>query len=151
MTTEVVDWTVKDAIVGLVSRGVPIVQAARQVGLSGKRELNRLLEDDAAFREALDDAMEVMIGRLDHRVYEEALDGNAKFAELAYRRLRPEMMQTGAAGQKAANAPQIHVAQMVVQVVRELVTGDHAPDFIESLHRPQAIAVTAVEVEDEDD
>lgn len=143
-----VDFPVKDAIVGLVSRGVPLIQAARQVGLGGKKELNRLMEADPDFREALDDATELMIGRLDQTCYEHALDGNAKFAELAYRRLRPEIMQSGATATRQANAPQIHVAQMVVAVTRALLTGEAAIALVQALHHPEVIEVS---VDDDDD
>lgn len=144
-----VDDVVKEAIVALVSQGTPLMQAARQVGGIGKRELNELMSADPGFREALDEAHDLMIGRLDQTCYEYALDGNAKFAELAYRRLRPEMMQTGAVAQRQANAPQIHVAQMVVAVTRELLTGEKGADLIHAMHHPEAIETNVTDDDDE--
>ena len=67
MSTDLVDWTVKEAIVGLVGRGVPLIEAGRRVGLPSKRALNELMKDDPEFREQLDDAHEVALGRLDPR------------------------------------------------------------------------------------
>lgn len=149
MSLTTVDFPVKEAIVSLVSRGVPLLQAARQVGGIGKRELNELMTADPQFREALDEAHEIMVSRVDHTVYLEALDGNSKFAELFYRQHRPEIMQSGAQAQRQANAPQIHIAQMVVAVTRELLTGDHGMDLIQAMHHPEI--VEAVVVEDDDD
>lgn len=145
----VVDFTVKEAIVGLVSRGVAPVKAAKMVGLSGKRELDALLRDDQEFAGAMSDAIAVMVGNVDQRCYEEAMDGNTKAMELFYRQHRPEIMAPAGARTGSSGAAQVNIAQMTVQITRDLLMGEHGADFIRALHHPQEV-IEATLVDDDD-
>lgn len=138
------DFVTKQALVGLVARGTPLVQACEMVG-TNRRAVNSLLKSDPEFMEDMLEAKDRMVARVDHVVFEEAVDGNMKAVEMFYRLHRPEVMQTGAQSARSAGAPALQVAQLTVQIVQALVSGETAEQWFGMLHVTPAIEVAVIE------
>lgn len=140
------DFVTKQALVDLVARGTPLIQACEMVG-TNRRAVNGLLSTDPEFMEDMLEAKDRMVARVDHVVFEEAVDGNMKAVEMFYRLHRPDVMQTGAQSAKTAAAPALQVAQLTVQIVQALVSGETAQQWLGTLHAPRA----AIEVTESGD
>lgn len=142
------DFYTKQALLELVARGTPLVKACELVG-TNRRAVNAMLLNDPEFKEDLDEARDMMVARVDHVVYDGAVDGRADMIGYFYKLHRPEIMQTQGSRQAQAGAPAIAVAQMAVQIVQAIMSSDGAPAWLTALHGPPQVVYEAT-VRDDD-
>jgi len=139
---DLVDFTMQDAFIAMVAKGLDPISACAKLGIS-KRTMDALIRSDADLKARYDEAYEVATARLHNRAYELAMDGDAKFMEIAFRRRAPEMAQAAPGSKPVPVGQATQSAKLVVLAVGEILMGEQAPALLDRLHHPEAIEVTA--------
>ena len=150
-TTEL-NFTLADAVCSLVSRGFTVVEASAKVGLHW-RAVDRMYKTDPDFKDKLDGALALALGRVKRTVYEHAVDGDPRHIELYYREHAPELASQSQGARRlgpgGAGGGTGEIQVTVVNVVQQLLMGEAAPNFLDALHRPEAIDVTSSDHDDD--
>lgn len=145
MSTALVDFTMQDAYCALIAKGIPKAEAAKKLGLS-VRTIDAMLRSDADFKASYEEAFMLMVERVHRVVYERACDGDMRAAELFYRRGAPELATQSVAQARTGQTPTVQVAQLTVNVVKELLMSDQAPSLLERLHElPEIIDAEVID------
>lgn len=141
------DFTLQDAICGLVAKGVPPVEAAVRVGVT-RRGLDAMLRSDPDFKERYETAIELMIAGVHRTVHDAARDGDMRAVELFYRQWAPHLAAQTTNSRAGENAPRTTVNVTLV-AVREMLMSDKAPELLGLLHQlPEVIEASASEDND---
>jgi hypothetical protein len=153
-TLQAIDVMVRETVLRLVARGVPLPAAAEQAGTS-LRSVNALRKADPEFEEDLSEAQQMMVARVDDTRNKGAIDGDAKMMELFYREFKPHIAATG--GQQGRggaipaghSGPLMQVQSMSVAIIQNIIMSDDQEVFLKALEPARGEIIEAQVVEDE--